>query len=62
MKNKLDHQIREVGTSSSLRRPAYTLLSHVPIEGSKRILSLSEQKSGKKKQEELFPVDEGHIH
>lgn len=48
MKNKLDHQIREVGTSSSLQRPAYTLLSHVPIEGSKRILSLSEQKSGKK--------------
>lgn len=55
MKNKLDHQLHEVGTSSSLRRPAYTLLSHVPIEGSKRILSLSEQKSGKKKPGRIVP-------
>lgn len=61
MKNKLGHPIRDVGTSLSSQRPAYTLLSCVPIERNKKILSLPEQKI-LKNEEELFLVDEGHVH
>lgn len=37
----LDHQICEVGTSASSKRPAYKQLFHVPMEGSEQTVSLS---------------------